>query len=201
MSNHQAVLGKHFQTVEYGCTKFRRSSTGVSLGQFPLVVGNSFCKCSIPVFDGLFPSDHNKMIVDLLFTLAHWHGLAKLRMLISVISFVSLRQKSALHTRPRNSTMKSMHDLAGRPRKHPNGQRKIRQMLMREGLQLESLRQVPTPMVKKSRVQSIPRMYLYQSSHTGKSCSIFRLINFIHLGIMWPQSVNLGRQILIALNQ
>ena len=37
-------------------------------------------KCSIPVFDGLFPGDHNKMVMDLLFTMAHWHGLAKLRM-------------------------------------------------------------------------------------------------------------------------
>jgi hypothetical protein len=37
-------------------------------------------KCSIPVFDGLLPDDHNKIVIDLLFIMAHWHGLAKLRM-------------------------------------------------------------------------------------------------------------------------
>lgn len=34
----------------------------------------------MPVFDGLFPEPHNKHIQDLLFTVSHWHGLAKLRM-------------------------------------------------------------------------------------------------------------------------
>jgi hypothetical protein len=37
-------------------------------------------KCSIPVFDGLLPNDHNTIVMDLLFVMAHWHGLAKLRM-------------------------------------------------------------------------------------------------------------------------
>lgn len=40
----------------------------------------NFVQCSIPVFDGLFPDAHNCIIIDLLFTLSHWHGLAKLRM-------------------------------------------------------------------------------------------------------------------------
>ena len=31
------------------------------------------------MFDGLFPEPYNKQILKLLFTLAHWHGLAKLR--------------------------------------------------------------------------------------------------------------------------
>lgn len=34
----------------------------------------------MPVFDGLFPEPHNQSIQELLFTCAHWHGLAKLRM-------------------------------------------------------------------------------------------------------------------------
>jgi hypothetical protein len=37
-------------------------------------------RCSIPVFDGLLPDEHNKIVLDLLFIMAHWHGLAKLRM-------------------------------------------------------------------------------------------------------------------------
>ncbi|KAJ3531757.1 hypothetical protein NMY22_g8020 [Coprinellus aureogranulatus] len=37
-------------------------------------------ECSIPVFEGLFEDKkHNKLIASLLFVLAHWHGLAKLR--------------------------------------------------------------------------------------------------------------------------
>jgi hypothetical protein len=37
-------------------------------------------QCAIPVFDGLLPEPHNTRILKLLFDLAHWHGLAKLRM-------------------------------------------------------------------------------------------------------------------------
>ena len=35
-------------------------------------------QCAIPAFDGLFPEPHNKVVMDLLFTMAHWHGLVKL---------------------------------------------------------------------------------------------------------------------------
>src|SRR5271168_232037 len=35
---------------------------------------------AIPVFDGLLPEPHNTHVLKLLFELAHWHGLAKLRM-------------------------------------------------------------------------------------------------------------------------
>jgi len=34
----------------------------------------------MPVFDGLFPGEHNKIVQELLFTVAHWHGVAKLHM-------------------------------------------------------------------------------------------------------------------------
>jgi hypothetical protein len=37
-------------------------------------------QCAIPVFDGLLPEPHNCVVLDLLFVMAHWHGLAKLRM-------------------------------------------------------------------------------------------------------------------------
>ncbi|KAH7905471.1 hypothetical protein BJ138DRAFT_1138264 [Hygrophoropsis aurantiaca] len=37
-------------------------------------------QCAIPVFDGLLPHPQNAHVVQLLFTMAHWHGLAKLRM-------------------------------------------------------------------------------------------------------------------------
>jgi len=37
-------------------------------------------QCTIPVFEGLLPEPHNTRVLKLLFDLAHWHGLAKLRM-------------------------------------------------------------------------------------------------------------------------
>jgi hypothetical protein len=37
-------------------------------------------QCAIPAFDGLFDSEDNDDILQLLFVFAHWHGLAKLRM-------------------------------------------------------------------------------------------------------------------------
>ena len=37
-------------------------------------------QCAIPVFDGLLPEPHNSCILRLLFDLAYWHGLAKLRL-------------------------------------------------------------------------------------------------------------------------
>jgi hypothetical protein len=40
----------------------------------------TFVKCAIPVFDGLLPDPHNRIVTELLFALAHWHALAKLRM-------------------------------------------------------------------------------------------------------------------------
>ena len=37
-------------------------------------------QCAIPAFDGLFPDEHDHRVQDLLFALAHWHGLVKLHM-------------------------------------------------------------------------------------------------------------------------
>ncbi|TEB26892.1 hypothetical protein FA13DRAFT_1795347 [Coprinellus micaceus] len=37
-------------------------------------------QCAGPVFEGLFPEDHDLRVQNLLFSLAHWHALAKLRM-------------------------------------------------------------------------------------------------------------------------
>jgi hypothetical protein len=37
-------------------------------------------QCAIPVFDGLFPAEHNALVQSLLYRFAEWHALAKLRM-------------------------------------------------------------------------------------------------------------------------
>ncbi|KAG2072542.1 hypothetical protein BDR04DRAFT_1013247, partial [Suillus decipiens] len=36
-------------------------------------------QCTIPVFEALLPSPYNELLLDLLFELAMWHGLAKLQ--------------------------------------------------------------------------------------------------------------------------
>ena len=41
---------------------------------------NSNTQCAIPAFEGLFPGTHDTFIRKLLFELATWHGLAKLRL-------------------------------------------------------------------------------------------------------------------------
>lgn len=57
-------------------------------------------KCSLPAFEGLFPGEHDGRVQDLLFTMAHWHALAKLRMhtdssLQTLDSWTSLLGESA----------------------------------------------------------------------------------------------------------
>jgi hypothetical protein len=37
-------------------------------------------QCAIPTFEGLLPSPHNEIVLTVLFRLAEWHALAKLRM-------------------------------------------------------------------------------------------------------------------------
>jgi hypothetical protein len=37
-------------------------------------------QCALPVFEGLLPEPHGTIIMDLLFELSTWHGLAKMRL-------------------------------------------------------------------------------------------------------------------------
>ena len=37
-------------------------------------------QCAIPVFKGLLPAKHDRIVCRLLFELSTWHGLAKLRL-------------------------------------------------------------------------------------------------------------------------
>lgn len=47
---------------------------------WPRISHDNSWKCAIPVFEDLLPEPHNSRIRNLLFTFAHWHGLAKLRL-------------------------------------------------------------------------------------------------------------------------
>jgi hypothetical protein len=43
-------------------------------------VNDACAQCAIPVFEGLFPDGHDNIIRVLLFRMAQWHALAKLRL-------------------------------------------------------------------------------------------------------------------------
>ncbi|KAG2742745.1 hypothetical protein P692DRAFT_20879278 [Suillus brevipes Sb2] len=65
----------------FGAATIRKFSANAS--EMTCMAARNFedlLQCSIPVFDGLLPEPHNRIVLELLFTMAHWHGLAKLRM-------------------------------------------------------------------------------------------------------------------------
>lgn len=63
-----------------GRPRLRRYSTGDMILNL-VEIWHWYCwQCAIPCFEGLLPSPHNEMVLDLLFISAYWHGLGKLRM-------------------------------------------------------------------------------------------------------------------------
>jgi hypothetical protein len=80
----------------------------------------------MPVFDGLFPEPHNKRIQNLLFELATWHALAKLRLHTSTTlqelgtsttRLGILIRQFAAHTCTEFDTRKLPKELAARARR------------------------------------------------------------------------------------
>ncbi|TRM56743.1 hypothetical protein BD626DRAFT_375545, partial [Schizophyllum amplum] len=61
---------------------FRRLANNVA--EMKKLAGRDFediLQCALPCFEALFPNkDHQKIVLDLLFDLGYWHGLAKLRL-------------------------------------------------------------------------------------------------------------------------
>ncbi|KAG1835091.1 hypothetical protein EV424DRAFT_1309316, partial [Suillus variegatus] len=72
---------RYRQVPTFGPATIRNFSANSS-GMKCMAARNSedLLQCSIPVFNGLLPEPHNSSVLQLLFTMAHWHGLAKLRM-------------------------------------------------------------------------------------------------------------------------
>ncbi|KAF9237846.1 hypothetical protein BU15DRAFT_75648 [Melanogaster broomeanus] len=60
--------------------KLNRSNNASSMKRLAARDFEDLLQCAIPVFEHLLPSPYNEIILDLLFELATWHGLAKLRM-------------------------------------------------------------------------------------------------------------------------
>ncbi|KJA13591.1 hypothetical protein HYPSUDRAFT_151446 [Hypholoma sublateritium FD-334 SS-4] len=64
----------------FGRDSIRRFTNSVSeLKKLGARDYENILQCSMPVFEGLLPDEHNQNLMDLLFILAHWHALAKLR--------------------------------------------------------------------------------------------------------------------------
>ncbi|KAG2052976.1 hypothetical protein BDR06DRAFT_972657 [Suillus hirtellus] len=72
---------RYRQTPTFGAATIQKFSANSS--EMKCMATHNFedlLQCSIPVFDGLLPEPHNWIVLKLLYTMAHWHGLAKLRM-------------------------------------------------------------------------------------------------------------------------
>ena len=72
VSAMKKLAGRDFEDLLQVCTNVLLSSISPC--------NSSEYKCAIPCFEGLFPKSCKKTILDLLFTLAMWHALAKLRL-------------------------------------------------------------------------------------------------------------------------
>ncbi|KAF8960115.1 hypothetical protein BDZ97DRAFT_1922371 [Flammula alnicola] len=77
----QALNTRYRQVPTFGRSTIRRFTENAS-SMKKLAARNyeDLLQCAIPVFDGLLPEEHNDTLLSLLFTLAEWHCLGKLRL-------------------------------------------------------------------------------------------------------------------------
>ncbi|KAG2339571.1 hypothetical protein BDR05DRAFT_891592, partial [Suillus weaverae] len=73
---------RYRQVPPFGPATIRRFSSNTSeMSNMAAQNFEDLLQCSIPVFDDLLANNHhNKIVIDLLFMMSHWHGLAKLCM-------------------------------------------------------------------------------------------------------------------------
>lgn len=99
--------------------------------------------CSMAVFDGLFPDEHNDIVQDLLFALLTWHALAKLRVHTDSTLDLLLSSKRCL-----GATLKKFADVtcnAYETRELPQERAKRERMeLRRRERQLKKQQQQPS---------------------------------------------------------
>lgn len=72
--------GRFRQIPTFGRDTIRRFSSNITALVQP--TGHQFediLQCALPAFEGLLPPEDNEIVMDLIFTLAMWHGLAKFR--------------------------------------------------------------------------------------------------------------------------
>ncbi|KIK34293.1 hypothetical protein CY34DRAFT_98289, partial [Suillus luteus UH-Slu-Lm8-n1] len=77
-----AILDSRFREIPtFGNGVIRKFSNNTS--EMKRLAARDFediLQCAIPVFEGLFPPDHDTIVQSLLYRFAQWHALAKLRM-------------------------------------------------------------------------------------------------------------------------
>jgi hypothetical protein len=78
--HYSSLFCKYVRDEEASGAKFGRLATGNTYLCLYSAFNNYTYQCAIPVFDGLLPEAHNAIVMTLLFRLAEWHALAKLRM-------------------------------------------------------------------------------------------------------------------------
>ncbi|KAG6827318.1 hypothetical protein H0H92_012339 [Tricholoma furcatifolium] len=76
------TLNKRFRDIPtFGRDTIRKFSNDVAaMKKLAARDFEDILQCSIPAFESLLPEPHNTILLDLLFELATWHGLAKLKM-------------------------------------------------------------------------------------------------------------------------
>jgi hypothetical protein len=109
-------------------------------------------QCAIPVFDSLLPSQHNKVVMTLLYRLAEWHALAKLRMhtdtTLSLMDLVTTALGQQLRQFRRDvcsayATKNLPKEEAARKRKKRRNQAKDKSAPNADGSSLEATRSSP----------------------------------------------------------
>ncbi|KAJ6540207.1 hypothetical protein DFH09DRAFT_929737 [Mycena vulgaris] len=77
----QMLNDRYRQVPTFGQATIRRFTNNASAMK-KLAARNfeDLLQCALPVFEELLDEPHNDIILDLLFTLAYWHALAKLRL-------------------------------------------------------------------------------------------------------------------------
>ncbi|KAF9032603.1 hypothetical protein BJ165DRAFT_1604790 [Panaeolus papilionaceus] len=78
--NLQILNIRYWQVPAFGRAIRRFSSNASAMKRLAARDFEDLLQCTIPVFDGLLEKKHNDIISDLLFELATWHALAKLRL-------------------------------------------------------------------------------------------------------------------------
>ncbi|PPQ78449.1 hypothetical protein CVT24_001579 [Panaeolus cyanescens] len=71
---------RYRQIPSFGRAIRRFSSNASAMKRLAARDFEDLLQCAIPVFEGLLEPEHNRIVSDLLFELATWHGLAKLRL-------------------------------------------------------------------------------------------------------------------------
>ena len=129
-------------------------------------------QCAIPVFDGLLPKPHNHRILQLLFVMAHWHALAKLRLhtetTLSIMDHATIMLGDKLRTF-QQKTCSAFQTRELQREKNARVRRQVKKSKQKDGLSgkivITDAKQVGTPQARPgSKMTSFVQQ---SSSHKG----------------------------------